>query len=58
MIKKLIVGQFDGPKIPRIPDMSIVAIDFIGNIKILVAQLNATPLLVWNEAININCTQT
>ena len=51
-------GQFAGPEIPRTLDMSCVAIDLTSNIKIFVALLNATPLLVWNEAININCTQT
>jgi len=51
-------GQFDGAEIPRTLDMSQVAIDLTSNIKIFVALLNATPLLVWNEAININCAQT
>ena len=51
-------GQFAGPEIPRTLDMSRVAIDLTSNIKICVALLNATSLLIWNEAININCTQT
>ena len=48
-------GQFDGAEIPRTLDMSQVAIDLTSNIKIFVALLNATSLLIWNEAININC---